>query len=434
MAISDLVVLSVEIQDSAPKVPSFSTLLVATFHAVAGQTGMQTFATGSVGLAAMITAGYTTKHDAYRKMAAISSQVPGVASVKFWKRAVVNAQSIELTPTVTTEGEVYTLDVNGTPIEYTVGASETVATICDGLTTLIDAVADVACADNTTKVTLTPSVASIRVYLDDCSRNLTVKDASTDAGIATDLANAMAADQDFFGVLIDSMAETEINAAGAWCLSNKRIGFFQTADTAVWSNASTDVLSDLSGATNHFAVVIPTRFMSDQACAAYPGKLFSYDPGTPSWAQKTLEGVRADDWTGAEQGYIQAKHGVAYVDSAGVKHTLWGWAASGRFIDLTHGTEWLAATMRADLVVAMTRPKKIPYNLRGRAVIEQVISTRLTIAESKELIEPGWIVTPPDLALISTIDKTNRFMPDFTFSGDFTGAVHKISVAGTLKA
>ena len=435
MAITDIVDLTITIQDSAPKVASFSTILILTYNAAAGMAGMQTFATGSAGLAALITAGLTTKHDAYRKLAAISAQVPGVASAKFFTRAAANAQTITLTPTVTTAGTIYgPFAVNGTDVTYTVPGSATVASIVTALTTLIDAITDVAAADSTTHVTVTPSASAVRVYIDDCPRILTLKDTSADAGIATDLGLAFAADEDFYAVLIDSQSEAEINAAGAWCLSNKRIGFFQTADSIVWSASTTDVLSDLSGTTNHYAVVIPTRSMTGQACAALPGKLLSYHPGSPTWALKTLEGVTADDWTGAEQGYIRAKHGIVYVDSAGIKHTLDGWATSGRFIDLTHGTDWLSAIMKAAVVKVMTDAVKVPYNLVGRAMIQQPIENSLANASSRSLIESGWTVTPPDLALVSALDKTNRLMPDFTFQGIFTGAVHKAAISGTLKA
>lgn len=436
VALSHVVGFNVVIQDAAPSRASFGTIAVLAYHELGPE--RLVYDTTPDGRAAMLLDGFDESHDAYRKNLAIGSQNPKVPQIKVYNRAAPNAQALTLTPTVTAEGRKYEFEFNGVTISHTNGASETATTICDEFRTQIAAAAaqlpNVVAAGTATLTLALDDATGERMYLKNVPRFLTVKDTSPDAGIATDLAAALLEDPDFYGVLIDSMSEAEINAAAAWCQANGKILHAQSIDSDIVTNSTTDVASDLEAANYHYAKVWFSRDMPGQLAAAIMGRQFSRNPGSTTWENQVLSAVVPDDLTPTELTNALGKNAGFYLrfgtSTAATRNTA---AASGRFLDLTRDTDWLVANSQADVFAYLLNQEKVPFTQAGIDGIEGVLRSRFQLAEDAGVLDAGWDITLPNIADVDPADKAaRRLVANDAFSGTFQGAIHGADFSGVL--
>lgn len=182
------------------------------------------------------------------------------------------------------------------------------------------------------------------MYIDSLGKttDVTLKDNSSDAGIATDAAQALIdLGDNFYGVLADGFGEAEGNALGAWALSNNKIAGTQCADSDILTNSTTDLASDLQTATNHNAYAAASNDMSNSSAASIMSRQFSQDPGSSSWNWKSLGGVSASNYTTTEIAFGDGKEAMLYISDRGLPHTTTGRAASGRSLETTRGVAFM---------------------------------------------------------------------------------------------
>lgn len=432
VAINNVVGFNVLIQDSAPSRSSFGTIAVLAHHTLSPE--RLVYETTPDGRSGMLLDGFLATHDAYRKNAAIGSQSPKVPSFKLYNRAAPNAQALTLTPTLTIAGRKYEFEINGVTISHTNGPAETATTISTALRTQLDLLPNVTATGTTTVTLALTDPLGERMYLKNVPRFLTVKDTSPDAGIATDLSNALLEDPDFYGVLIDSNSEAEINSAVAWCQANEKIFHGHTLDGDVVSSSTTDVASDLQAAGYHYGKVWFSRDMVGQLAAAIMGRQFSRAPGSSTWENQRLTGIVPDDLTPTELTNAREKGAGVYLrfglDAAATFNTA---ASSGRFLDLTRDTDWLKANAQADVLAYLLNQEKVPFTQAGIDGVESVLRARFTLAEDAGVLDAGWEITLPSIADIDPADKALRqLVASDAFSGKFKGAIHGVQLSGVL--
>jgi hypothetical protein len=379
----------------------------------------------------MVADGFAVTEDAYIKASAIAAQSPGVTQFKVFPRAAANAQVLNLTPTRFDVGFKYTLTINGTVCTYTVVEDDEAAEVCAGLVAAID-VDGVTDTDHSTYISLEPDAPTARVYLKNVSRELTVAETSGDAGIATDLAAAQLADPDWYGLLIDSQSKAEIVAAAAWCEANKKLFLAQTSDGAVVTNASDDVASSVQDAGYHRTAVCYSRDMAGQFAAGLLSRQLSRNPGTSTFWGKTVAGAVADALTPSEFGFATGKNALVFHNENGLKTTFDGKAGSGRYLDITHGTDWLLATMAQDVKIVMLSQEKIDFDDNGIGLIESAMRKRLEISSGRKFTAATFTVTMPKAADVSTADKGDRVLADPQFSVAIRGAIQETHINGSL--
>jgi len=176
--------------------------------------------------------------------------------------------------------------------------------------------------------------------------------------------------------------------------------------------------------------------MTGDAAAALLGRQLGQTPGSSNWAMQQLTGVTPDVFTTAAHAFARGKRALTYTTDRGVAHTWDGWAASGRYFDVTHGVDALKADIETRVYQVLLNAEKVPFNATGRAMVQSAIEAALVAAEGPVgvpgVIEPGWTVTPPDLSAYSSVDKAARIMRPFLFNAVMTGAVNSVGIAGTL--
>jgi hypothetical protein len=446
LAITDVVSVSISIEDSSPKAVAFDTPLIV---AKAPFVGAREYNATPAGLAEMVTDGFPTYSRAYQMGARMAGQSGGAGSFYVYGRAAQQTHVMDLTVDIakTRVGQELSFDISyqgvSSTIEVTV-ATNTVDAILDLVEAEIDAslagLAGIGVApDNATatKLTLTADVAGDFFQIDlGGEQAFSLEDVSTaGTGFAAELAAAKVAagGEAVYGLLIDGYSETEGNLAAAFTEANGMVCLLLSADQEILESGQTDDLaSDLEGAGYTRTGVCFTRNMSSDWHAGLLGQMLGQTAGSATWAFKQIAGAEADVLSTTHFNTARDKHALTYASTRGVSHTWDGFAASGRFFDITHGVDFLKADIETRLFQQFLNAAKIPFNATGLSMLEAPIRAALAASETSGLIEPGWRVDMPSLASISSVDKAARILRGVTITATLTGAVHQVIISATL--
>lgn len=378
-------------------------------------------------------------HPIYLMAAAARAQNPAVSEFYVCKRTRVTTQTIELAPVAApTEGEVFSVTIDGVKYEFTATGTLTIAAVCTGLSALIDAATDlVAVGTSGTKVVVTPDTPGAVHTFTALSSNLTLLDATADAGsggIAGDLADAKNITNAWYGVQLDSQSAAEIIAAAAWVESNRKLFIASNGDTACLDPSSTtDVAAALK--TSNYA---RTAFIYHPNAQHYmgcrwAGKQFPKDPGSTNWAHQQ---VVADvyELTAGQIAALEAKNANFFVETNSVSTTFWGSLAGGEWIDITHFIDWMTARTQERYWSLLVSLEKLPYTQAGIDAAANELRAQLYEGGKVGGIDLGSPITviAPNLADISPIDIGARVLKGITGKARLAGAVNKLEIEITL--
>lgn len=439
MSILDVVDLTIVVANSALSRPNFGTplALVSKVPAGWGTNKVRTFSK----LTELIDAGFATTDAAYKLASVIKSQKPCPKTFKLAKRATVPTQSLEITCLSATEGDVYSVEVgvDGGPttlVTYTVLSSATTTTVATAIELLIEAVTGVNSTSSAAKITTSAAVAGTLVNLKSWTPNFSVFDATTDPGIAADCAAALAADDAWYGLLLDSNSKAESQAAAAWALSNGKLFGHQTSDFGAQdSGTTTDVCSGLKLTANSQAwgIFDADELLSYEA-AALMSRGLAFAPGSATWAFKDIPPITTDKLTTGQQNTLEGKDCNYYVTQYGKPVTYPGKLYSGEFIDQTHFINWLDAEMQVQVFDTITKLPKQPYTNTGLAAIEATVKAVLEAGvRAGGLVKDSCTVTMPKLEDIDPVTRANRLVPDIEFDGVLAGAIQQAQLRGQLR-
>jgi hypothetical protein len=551
--LTDLISITISTRTRAPTRAGFGTALIAAYHTLYADR-VRTYSS----LGGLLTDGFKTSDPVYKIAAALLAQDPSVRSFKVGRRALPYTQVVDLTPTSPAASEVYTVKVGGLEASYTADATPTVAEVCSGLATAINALADVdailatggasAIAEQTisgaslngvtgyrdmtvprkitlvlsshadwdattatltgldvdgnsqsesltipnggnstvtstkrykrvvsltipaqsgtggtftvgvaapvtadgssnTKVACTSSAGELHSFEVTTSNagvlNLSIKDQTTDPGIATDLGNILAADSDWYTLLLDSQSAAEVSTAStgaaAWVESNKKTLIPQTADAGCLSSSSiTDVMYVLkaAGYARTMQAIYTPGLYTEWHAAAWAGECLPLDPGSETWAHKALSGVSVYNLTDTQRSALDGKNGNYYISAGGLALTYPGKTASGEWFDVTRFVDWLQARLRERLIGLLANNSKVPFTDAGIALVVAEIRAQLQqgVAVGGLAESPAFTISAPLASDVSSVDRAARTLPDVTFSARLAGAIHAIELTGNIAA
>ena len=258
-------------------------------------------------------------------------------------------------------------------------------------------------------------------------------DASIDAAL-----NAIANENnDWYGVVVDQAMVANFADVASWVETAKKFAIFWITDVNAYDpSKSTDLASVLKLANRNRSAVVwhaTPAGGADYPDAAWMGEGFPYEPGTSTWAYKTLNGVTPDTLLASQETALKNKNCNYYMTVGGVSITQEGKVASGEYIDIIIGTDWIEARLREAVYSALVNNRKIPYDDTGIAMIEGLVKGVLNEAASKGILQADSIaVTVPKYADIPQADKLARKLPDVKFSALYQGAIHRTTINGTI--
>ena len=267
---------------------------------------------------------------------------------------------------------------------------------------------------------------------------LALTDATTDPGIATDLANIYAADQGFYGISLDSNSAAEIEAAAAWVEANGAHVLSVNCSDASCIGSGTSVFTVLQthGYTRTHCQFNGSELLS-YGGAALLGVILPQTPGTYTPAYKTQVGVPVDPasiLTGSAVNALTTANGNYYTKFKGVSVLIPGVTPSGEFLDTVIFIDWLKDAIQTAAFTLLTNNLKIAYTDLGVATIVNVIKGVLGqgVQQQGLAASPAPTVSAPTVASISQANVAKRNLPNVTFAATLAGAIQGLQISGSV--
>jgi len=390
----------------------------------------------------------------YWAVSAIFSQNPRVVEVKVGRRTNAFTQIVDLIVTSAVAGTVYKgvigpLGGSGLSFQRTVPGSSTVAAEAAAIKTLVDALGlagtTALATTNVTNDTIrfTTTAAGALFVFSGRNPELQIFDrTAAPAAISSDLDAVVAADNDWYGLHLDSSSKAEVLIAAAWTETQEKVLFASTSDTENGTvGASSTLLKQLKASS-----YIRTSVWNDTAVlpsflgAGIMGEEFPYDPGTNpgTYLGKTVAGVTVDVLSTTFENEVVAQNGNVYTTVLGLNVTRPGKSASGEFIDVVIGRDWLKARLREAIFGTTVGGRRIPYTDGGVAMLRGAVLGVLHRAQGSKTA-PGFldpevdpVVTAPLVADVDIALRAARILPNLTFSAKIAGAIHLTQLSGTI--
>lgn len=164
--------------------------------------------------------------------------------------------------------------------------------------------------------------------------------------------------------------------------------------------------------------------------ACWFGKMLVKQPGSATWALKTLQSLGVYDLTGAQVTRCRNKKVNTYLSASGVSITQEG-TTGGEYIDVIHGCDWLKARIQNLVFGVLANNDKVPYTDAGVQMIVAPLKQALDEAVKYDILA-SYEVDYPAVADVSNTDKGNRFLPDVKFTGELAGAIQSTRIDGTI--
>ena len=175
------------------------------------------------------------------------------------------------------------------------------------------------------------------------------------------------------------------------------------------------------------------------AVGALIGKLGNETVGAITWKFKTLNGVKAIDFTKAQIDKLHKNGIFTYVNKAGIDQTSDGITIGGEFIDALHGDDWVKASIENNVQNLLTTSGKVTFDSSGIAQIDGVVTSVLQDATTNGIVlidaESGqgqYTVTAQSRADTPAEDIAQRHYNGLSFSYTRAGAIHSVTVHGTV--
>lgn len=262
------------------------------------------------------------------------------------------------------------------------------------------------------------------------------KDAG-DADWATTLAALRDENDEWYGLVVVDHDEAAVLEIAAWVEAQRKI--FGTSGSNAEVLDATPSPEDIASQLEALGYARTFFFFHEDADDLFPeaawiGKQLPKDPGTETWKFKTLAGVTASELTDSEALAAINKNVNIYQTIGGVDITREGKMAEGEFIDVIHGVDWLQARMTERIYSRLVNLPKVPYTDSGIAVIEAEIRAQLQDGVDVGFLasDPAPTVSVPKAADVSANDKANRTLNGVTFAATLAGAVHAVTIQGTV--
>lgn len=352
---------------------------------------------------------------------ALSGTITGVTSSK-----------ITFASGVTDEGPLSSTAVVSVTAQTDSGVANAVEALINAAS--IATLASVTASTDTLTISAASAGHTLRLAGWDTAK-VAIENTSTDAGIATDLAAIAAADNDWYGLGLTQQGKATVVAAAAYANTNKKLFGYDTPSSSVLGSGSSDVASTLKAAAYEHTF----GMYNGQDTKAYPalalmGSRLSQTPGSDTWAFKILKGILPDTLTPTQYSHAMAKNINIYTTVGNANITQFGKSADGEFTDTIRFIDWLTAQVQVNVFAALAAMPKIPFTDAGISVVVGMIMAALSDGvKAGGLVLGSIAVQAPAAADVDTIDKQNRNLPDVTFSGTLAGAIHSVTITGTVQ-
>ncbi|QYW06638.1 putative structural protein [Pseudomonas phage UAVern] len=378
-----------------------------------------------------VAADFGTSDKAYIAAQKLFGQTLKPANIVIGRRQIPGA-TVNVS-TVTT-GASYVLTISGTPISYTAVANDTAIKIVTGLKTAYE-VTPVTGVTFTDNLDGTATIASSVDWSLKVSQNMAIAAQPATESWGDTVDAVQAADDTWYALTIESHQLADVLAVAANIEAKKKVFATSSSLQNIKSTATDDLFSQLKDLSYQRTFGL----WSADADTNYPecswvGYQLQEQPGSNTWAYKTLAGFTVSKLSDTESKNIQSKNGNTYETVGGLNTTIGGKMFGGEWIDVMVFVDWLEQRMKERLWFRMANSKKIPYTSAGAAIIEAEIRAQLNdgIRAGGLADSPAPIVTVPDVLSVAANLRAQRIFEGITFEARLAGAIHFVKIRGTV--
>jgi hypothetical protein len=326
--------------------------------------------------------------------------------------------------------------IDGIVVDIVASPPATAAEVSAQLITAINAITDVT-ATGTSNVVVTSDTANVTHSISNVSPNIVYADTTLAPTVlpAVDLAAIRAADGDWYALILLTPSTAAISSAAAWTQLERAIYLAASSDSAIPTSATTDIASVLQSQSMTRSSIWYHPNPSEYLDAAVVGAILPKLPGPITFANKGLAAVTMQNPNATQRLSLKAKHANCYVNIKGLGFTLWGWAASGRFLDVTVAIDWFDVNIEDRIVSLLRNNDVVPYTESGIELVRSQINGQILDGIALGIIDgqQPYSVTAPALTAIDPALKTQRILPDMRYTYALSGAIHQVRVVGLVQ-
>ena len=177
---------------------------------------------------------------------------------------------------------------------------------------------------------------------------------------------------------------------------------------------------------------------------AMAAKAMNYHAGSETWALKPLVAVTPSKLNSTAIKKMQAANFNYVLTVASKNITQGGKTNSGEWIDIVRFRDWLQNDMQVRVVnLLVTYKGKVPYTDGGIALVQNQMISSLKDGQRYGGISPteydedgneipGFVTHVPLAANIPATKKASRVLEDVSFEARLAGAIHMVTIKGTL--
>lgn len=265
-------------------------------------------------------------------------------------------------------------------------------------------------------------------------------DAATPETITEAYTAIKAADDDFYFVTAQTREAVDVEALAGTVETESRIFGTSTSSALALDAADTTDIGSVLQALNYAKTfVIYAEDETQFPECAIIGLQAPKDPGSTTWKFKTVTGVNASNLTTTQSLTLKGSkfdYGKGYntIEPTGGRDIFAeGRMVNSEFIDIIRFSHWLEARMRERIYLTLVNSEKIPFTNAGFAIIEGRMREVLNNGVAVGGILPNYEVVVPNARTLDPNERANRVASGFSFRATLQGAVHYVSISGTLQ-
>lgn len=464
MPYGSIVNVNIALSDVQVTVEGFGTPLFITAHR---KNANRVTAYGS---AAEVGEVYGVDSAAYYAAVSVFSQQPKVSTVKIGRRD----GELRLVPSNVAEDEVYGFSItNKDGVVYTASytalaaddASDVVSALASDINGNSDAAEDVLAVPSGSQLILQTKLGSGSVWQDSyfTVENYTNNWSGADNWFGTEAGSQVFSeiikeDSDFYFVAADDNSDSFVlggSGLAAAVQSVDKLYFVSDSDVdniATISDPDNSLFGSLAAANYSNTITFyhqdagNSSVVGDHSVStfypemAYIGSNATALAGSATWANVRLTGISASAsastglrLTSTQKDNLDKRNSNYLEFDAGNTYTRYGQTASNDWIDTIRGIHWQTSDLHGNLKALLIGQKggKVSFNGSGLARVREVISSSLQRGVNREFLD-SYEITMPKLSEISTITKLARVLDNVTFTAKLAGAIHEITISGTV--
>lgn len=359
------------------------------------------------------------------------AQTPRPERVLIGKSNAAVAQVVTFTPGAVTEDAVFTVTINGEEFSYTAASGEDAGDVVAALIALINGSGLRVVASGTSTLIVTSALSGLAfTYL--AGENMTAVLTTPNAGIGQDILKAAELSDDWYFLLLGNVSDATVEVAGLTIEAMSKLFFYVNDDPVAMTAVQSDINAKLRDLSLFRTAGFYTKdFIAQRADAALVGRVAPLNPGSETWAFKTLATVTPERYTDGEEANLDARNLNYYKSIGGVPLTVNGKVIGGEYIDTMRFVDWLKARIQERIFRDIATLDKLPYTDGGIAIVESNLRAVL-----EQGIRVGglvsYTVSVPKAASVPPNDKAQRILKDVKFTAVLAGAIHKVEIQGVV--